>query len=135
MKKIVILTCPKSEDVCTGGGCFHAFNHCTQRFAAYGGEELEMEAFMKCSGCGHFPGKDKGLDEKIDYILRIHPDAVHVGICCCHDGRDRTLCPEVEAICHTFKEQGISIIFGTHSIFEGPESLREIESKTDREGV
>ena len=123
MKKLVILTCPRSENVCTGGSCMRAFNQRTHRFAMYGDEELELEAFMKCSGCGHFPGKDKGLDEKIDYVLHVHPDAVHVGICCCHDAGDHTLCPEVEAICRIFKDAGISIVFGTHSEFEGPKSL------------
>ena len=96
MKKIVMLTCPRAETVCTGAGCFSALNGRTHRFREYGDEELQVSAFMKCSGCGHFPRQDKGLDEKIERILEIHPDAVHLGICCCSDGESKTLCKEVE---------------------------------------
>lgn len=64
MKKIVMLTCPRAETVCTGAGCFSALNGRTHRFREYGDEELQVSAFMKCSGCGHFPRQDKGLDEK-----------------------------------------------------------------------
>lgn len=64
MKKIVMLTCPHAETVCTGAGCFSALNGRTHRFREYGDEELQVSAFMKCSGCGHFPRQDKGLDEK-----------------------------------------------------------------------
>lgn len=64
MKKIVMLTCLRAETVCTGAGCFSALNGRTHRFREYGDEELQVSAFMKCSGCGHFPRQDKGLDEK-----------------------------------------------------------------------
>ena len=106
MKKIVMLTCPRAETVCTGAGCFSALN-----------EELQVSAFMKCSGCGHFPGQDKGLDEKIERILEIHPDAIHLGICCCSDGESKTLCKEVEMITAIFKKAGIPVVRGTHSVF------------------
>ena len=117
MKKIVMLTCPLAENVCTGAGCFTALNKRTHRFARYGDEELQVAAFMKCSGCGHFPREDKGLDEKIERILEIHPDAVHLGICCCRDGQSEELCEEVKAITAAFENAGISIVQGTHSIF------------------
>lgn len=106
MKKIVMLTCPHAETVCTGAGCFSALNGRTHRFREYGDEELQVSAFMKCSGCGHFPRQDKGLDEKIERILEIHPDAVHLGICCCSDGESKTLCKEVEMIAAILRERG-----------------------------
>lgn len=117
MKTVVMLTCPRAEDVCTGAGCFSALYGRTHQFARYGEEELRVGAFMKCSGCGHFPGRDKGLDEKIERILSMKPAAVHLGICCCHDGRDRVLCREVEAIAKIFEAHGISVVRGTHSVF------------------
>lgn len=117
MKKIVMLTCPRAETVCTGAGCFSALNGRTHRFREYRDEELQVSAFMKCSGCGHFPRQDKGLDEKIERILEIHPDAIHLGICCCSDGESKTLCKEVEMITAIFKKAGIPVVRGTHSVF------------------
>lgn len=117
MKKIVMLTCRLAGKVCTGAGCFTALNNRTHRFAEYGSEELQIAAFMKCSGCGHFPKEDAGLDEKVERILEIHPDAVHLGICCCHDGESEELCQEIEAITAIFKKAGIPVVRGTHSIF------------------
>ena len=96
---------------------FSALNGRTYRFREYGDEELQVSAFMKCSGCGHFPRQDKGLDEKIEMILEIHPDAVHLGICCCSDGESKTLCKEVEMITAIFKKAGIPVVRGTHSVF------------------
>ena len=117
MKKIVMLTCPHAETVCTGAGCFSALNGRTHRFRKYGDEELQVSAFMKCSGCGHFPRQDKGLDEKIERILEIHPDAVHLGICCCSDGESKTLCKEVEMITAIFKKAGIPVVLRGFLIF------------------
>lgn len=116
MKKIVMLTCPHAETVCTGAGCFSALNGRTHRFREYGDEELQVSAFMKCSGCGHFPRQDKGLDEKIGRILEIHPDAVHLGICCCSDGESKTLCKEVEMITAILRERGY-LLCGVRILF------------------
>ena len=69
MKRIALLTCPKAENVCTGGGCFAALNSRTKAFTLYKGEDVEVLAFMKCSGCGHFPGEDAGLDHASTVIL------------------------------------------------------------------
>lgn len=117
MKTVVMLTCLRASAVCTGAGCFTAFNRRTHRFAEYGDEPLEILAFMRCSGCGKFPGKDAGLDEKLERILSMKPDAVHLGICCCHDAREKDLCEEIRAAADLFAQHGIRVIRGTHSIF------------------
>ena len=117
MKRIVIITCPKSEDVCTGAGCFSALNRRKGAFERYHGEEVELEAFMKCSGCGHLLENDKGLVEKVRRILEIHPDDIHLGICCCDDGRSKELCPEIEALADVFRSHGIEVVRGTHGEF------------------
>lgn len=64
MKRIVILTCLKASRVCTGAACFQAFNQRTRSFARYGKEPLEIEAFMRCSGCRHTLENDRGLQKK-----------------------------------------------------------------------
>lgn len=117
MKRIVFLTCPKADSVCTGAACFEAMNRKTHAFARYKGETLETVAFMKCSGCRIFPGSDAGLDEKIERILSIAPDAVHLGICTRHGGEGKDICEEVKAIAKILQHQNIPVVRGTHSVF------------------
>lgn len=44
MKRIVILRCLRSNNVCTGAACMRAFNTKSGAFARYGEEPLELEA-------------------------------------------------------------------------------------------
>ena len=117
MKKMVILTCPRADEVCTGAGRFSALHRRKAAFERYLGEEVEIEAFMKCSGCGHSVENDKGLAEKVQRILSMHPDVIHLGICCCHNGNSKELCGEVEALADIFRSPGIEVVRGTHSVF------------------
>lgn len=117
MKRIVMLTCPKAETVCTGASCLQAYNQRTHAFEQYKNEETELLAFMKCSGCGHTVENDAGLEEKIKRILSIKPDVVHVGICCCKKGSKHELCQEVVQMTDIFNKAGIPIVRGTHSSF------------------
>ena len=117
MKRIVILTCLKASRVCKGAACFQAFNQLTRSYARNANEPQHNDAFMRCSGCGHTMENDKGLQEKVERIVKLHPEAVHLGICCCHDGRDQELCQEIEALAGIFRENGIEVVRGTHSEF------------------
>lgn len=79
MKRIVILRCLSSNDVCTGAGCMHAFNTKGGAFARYGEEPLELEAFWSCNGCEDCRLKhQEGIEEKLERIISLKPDAVHV---------------------------------------------------------
>ena len=82
MKRIVILRCLRSNNVCTGAACLKAFNKKTGAFARYGEEPLELEAYWSCNGCGdcHFKYQE-GIEEKLERIIGLKPDAVHVGVC------------------------------------------------------
>ncbi len=113
MKKIVMLTCQKATGYCTGAACLQAFHSRTGSFAQYEDEELQVVAFMHCNGCGVMPKTDEGLQEKVDRILQIHPDAVHLGVCTMY--KDGTRCPVIENIYSIFQEHGIPIINGTHN--------------------
>jgi hypothetical protein len=47
MKRIVMLTCPKAENVCTGGGCFSALNSRTKAFAPLRGRRGGSPGFYE----------------------------------------------------------------------------------------
>lgn len=113
-KKIVILTCLNANKVCTGASCIDAFNKRVQNFATLL-ENIKLGAFMRCNGCGIYPGQDAGLDEKIDCILKIKPEAVYLGVCTRLP--DKSLCPVIQAICVKLEQAGIVIRRGTHSRF------------------
>ena len=79
MKRIVILRCLGSNNVCTGAACLKAFNKKTGAFARYGEEPLELEAYWSCNGCGdcHFIYQE-GIEEKLERIINTkcsHPTA------------------------------------------------------------
>lgn len=71
MKKIAILRCLKSNDVCTGAACLSSFNNKTGKFSVYD-DELQLVAFMTCNGCGSVDlHNEAGLREKLDMIKKI----------------------------------------------------------------
>lgn len=113
MKKIVILRCLRSEENCTGAACLQVFNERGAQFARYGDEEIQL---MACNGCRKITlGDSSGLEEKIERILSIKPDVVHVGICCKTRTDDNEYCPEALRLVDIFRNHGIEIVWGTHS--------------------
>lgn len=117
MKRIVILRCLGSNNVCTGAACLKAFNKKTGAFARYGEEPLELEAYWSCNGCGdcHFKYQE-GIEEKLERIIDLKPDAVHVGVCVKQrtDNGDEVNCKTIEEICERLEAAGLTIVEGTH---------------------
>jgi predicted metal-binding protein len=109
MKKIVMLTCLKANTVCTGAGCLRAFNERTSTFSRYEGEALELQAFFRCNGCGVW---DDGMEEKLERLISLRPDAVHLGVCT--KGKDGVRCPTIARIAQRLEQEGAQIVDGTH---------------------
>ena len=114
MKKIVILTCLKATGCCTGAACLTAFYNRSGGFRPYQGEELELAAFCHCNGCESMPEQDAGMQEKMERILKIHPDAVHLGVCTLRKDTGRR-CETIAKLVKAFQDSGIAVIDGTHS--------------------
>lgn len=117
MKKIAILRCLRSNDVCTGAGCMQAFNKKQGSFVRYGDEPLELVAYWSCNGCGdcHLEHQE-GIEEKLERIESLRPDAVHVGVCTKHRTAEGTwvTCRKILGICECLREAGIEVVEGTH---------------------
>ena len=114
MKKIAILRCLHSNDVCTGAACFDAFNNKKAYFAEYQ-EELQLVAFWSCNGCGPLEFDKIGLEEKIERILACKIDALHIGVCT--QIKEKGIvkeCPVITEIARRFEEKGIRVVRGTH---------------------
>lgn len=114
MKKIGILTCIRSNDVCTRAGCLKAFRIRSDYFQEYG-PETELAVMMTCNGCPKenplAPSKDPGMQEKVERLKKENVEAVHVGACRLHNGAE---CSRIQEICGMIQEQGICIVKGTH---------------------
>ena len=84
MKRIVILRCLRSNNVCTGADC-------------------------------HFKYQE-GIEEKLERIIGLKPDAVHVGVCVKHRTQDGQVvtCKTIAEICERLEASGLTIVEGTH---------------------
>ena len=107
MKKIVMLNCLRANSVCTGAACLQAFNAKTKTFARYGDEPLELVAFFRCNGCDA-PQDDAGMEEKIERLLQLRPDAAHMGVCTRRKA-DGTRCPTIQKV----GERGVLVCPGS----------------------
>lgn len=112
MKKIAVLNCLRANEVCAGVAWLQAWNIKGKAFARYAGQEAELAAFMRCNGCGKDPRTDRGMREKLDRLVSIGADAVHLGVCT--KKRDGTRCPTITAVVQLLRERGIPCIDGTH---------------------
>lgn len=114
MKKIAILTCLEAVgSVCTGAGCFSALNERKGNFSRYAQEEIQLQAFFQCNGCQSDSLKDKGMQEKLQRIIGLKPDAVHIGVCT--KTKTGEQCENIKKIVEQLKANEILCIEGTHS--------------------
>lgn len=114
MRKIGILTCARSNDVCTRAGCLNAFNERRDFFGDYE-QEVRLGALMTCNGCRNdtpeSPSEDEKMKEKVERLCKEGIDTVHVGVCRMHGGKE---CPRITEICGMIEDKGIAVIRGTH---------------------
>lgn len=52
------------------------------------------------------------MEEKLERLISIKPDAVHLGVCT--KLKDGTRCPTIERIAKRLEEEGAHIVDGTH---------------------
>lgn len=117
MKKIAIMRCLRSNSNCVGAACLSAFYRRRGSFKAYEGEEVELAAFGYCSGCGDLILEPvEGMEEKVERILKIHPDAVHMGICCSTRSIQGKPCRVMVSLARRFENHGIKVAWGTHGV-------------------
>ena len=55
---------------------------------------------------------DEGMEEKVERLLSLHPDAVHLGVCTKEKSGRR--CPLIQRVADALSEAGAVIVDGTH---------------------
>lgn len=113
MKKIAILACRNSNQVCAGCACLNAFYDRKKTFERYAEEELRLTAFMRCSKCHTEipPLEEPGFQEKLERLIREGTECIHIGICAKQNGE---ICPGMAQMAKAFEDRGMEIIWGTH---------------------
>lgn len=117
MKKIAILTCLKSNDVCTRIGCLDAMTHRIGTFAIYKQDNIELVALLTCHGCKRMKFRKKeGMQEKLSAIAAAEITAVHIGRCCWQrkNGISQK-CRYIKRMEKWLLKHHIHVIWGTHT--------------------
>lgn len=118
MKKIAILTCLQSNDVCTRYSCLKAFNDKNDYFSTYNSENIELVAVWTCQGCNEINlSNDDGLKEKLQCIVNAGVEVVHIGKCCYVKGNDNSYkkCDKIIIIEKYLEQNLINVVWGTHN--------------------
>lgn len=112
MTKIAILACNKQGKTCAAGGCLDAVKNKTGRFITYT-DDIELVAFMRCNGCKSVPREDDGIKKKIQSIVSLGAEVLHIGICTfkMDEGEE---CENITEIAEMFEEAGLKVLRGTH---------------------
>ena len=58
--------------------------------------------------------EDEGLKKKVERILELQPDSVHVGMCTIKKDIQKH-CETIKNMTQIFKESGIEVVNGTHN--------------------
>ena len=109
--KIAIVNCLKANRVCAGAACLNAMNRRIKSFSDYEGQDIVLDAFMRCNGCGHTVETDVGMQEKLERIISLQPETVHFGKCTFEGGQ---LCDSLQSFKSRLEEAGIKVVLGTH---------------------
>lgn len=118
MKKIAILTCLQSNDVCTRYSCLKAFNDKSDYFSIYVNKKIELVAVWTCQGCNETKlSNDDGLREKLQCIVEAGVEAVHIGKCCYikENNKRYKKCDEVIMIEKYLEKNSVKVVWGTHN--------------------
>lgn len=114
MKKIGILTCARSNDVCTRAGCLKSFHSRRDYFSGYD-ENTQLAVLMTCNGCEMdtppVPAEDTGMREKLDRLELEEVSVMHIGACRLQRGME---CSRITEICSLIESRGIEVVKGTH---------------------
>jgi len=111
MKKIAMLNSLDANSLSRGAGCLKAFYARTGGFEEYGNEELILTAMARCSNCGKTAAEDEGMTEKLERIVSIGTETVHIGVCAAPKG---VRCPTMESHAKWLEEHGIRVVWKTH---------------------
>ncbi|MDV0447308.1 hypothetical protein MsAg5_11920 [Methanosarcinaceae archaeon Ag5] len=106
--KIALVRCHIVAEVCSGGGCFKAFNNKTVAFSDYD-DSAEMVAAFTCGGCS-----GRRVKRLCKSVQKFGATTVHLSSCMCKDMDGYAKCPHIDSIKKMVEDLGLSVVEGTH---------------------
>lgn len=106
MKNIAIMVCNKVTYICTGAGCFNAFNKKTKAFERYNNQEILLGGFFHCNGCDE--EREVDLVDKLKVLKKNNVEVIHMALCIDVE------CSNPERLEKIIVDNGFSIVKGTH---------------------
>ncbi|MEG0132916.1 MAG: CGGC domain-containing protein [Clostridium sp.] len=106
MKNIGIMVCNKVSYICTGSGCFNAFNNKKKAFEIYKEEEVSLGGFFHCNGCGK--EYEEELVDKLKVLKKKDVEVIHMALCIDVE------CSNSERLEKIITDNGFLIVRGTH---------------------
>ena len=119
--KIAMLNCLKANEVCGGVACLRAFYAREAGFARYEGEDLQLMGFLRCSNCGKELAEDRGMTEKLERLVSVGTQAVHIGVCAKMNDQK---CETMESYARWLEEHGVEVVWRTHDWARRPPEKR-----------
>lgn len=117
MKKIAILRCLESNDVCTGASCLDAFYKRNRYFSIYD-EDVQLVAFFSCNGCKQrvILKNQIGMDEKLEHLKSMGTEVVHIGACAWirTETGEHVICPKIVELIKRIEIMEMKVVYGTH---------------------
>lgn len=105
MEKIVIISCNKIMDNCSGKGCKQAFKKRQDAFSNYPLTQVKLVGFIKCRHCDETAASH--VPKKTDRLLRKGVQSIHLSSCIA------SVCEQHDVLVEALSKQFI-IVSGTH---------------------
>lgn len=93
-------------------GMSSGFQRQNKNLCALWGRAAGAGCFFRCNGCDA-PQDDAGMEEKIERLLQLRPDAAHMGVCTRRKA-DGTRCPTIQKVADRLAAEGVVLVDGTH---------------------
>lgn len=105
MEKIVIISCGKIMNNCSGKGCKQAFRERQDAFSNYPLTDVKLIGFIRCRHCDETAVSR--VHKKTDHLLKKDVNAIHLSSCIC------SVCEKHDDFVEKLSKQFI-IVNGTH---------------------
>lgn len=105
--KIAIMSCRKLMGMCSGSGCFEAYNNLDDAFDIYK-EKPELASFFYCIGCEDTLVEGEDWEHKMKQLQNKNVENIHLALC------TKIECDNYKKHENILRNYGFNIVHGSH---------------------